>query len=107
MNLVSIFELQNSDVRVWNRDTWSGELVEKVLMGKMGKTISVCHEAQGESVALKHDKKGFFTVSEAKGEDKSGDIDIPTYYYSLKNGIILYQIYSYMLIGFKELFHYL
>ena len=92
--------MQNSDIRVWNRDTWSGELVEKVLMEKMGKTISVCHEAQGESVALKHDKKGFFTVSEAKGEDKSGDIDIPTYYYSLNNGIILYQIYSYMLIAF-------
>lgn len=99
--------MQTSDVRVWNRDTWYGELVEKVLMKKMDKTISVCHEAQGESVALKHDKKGFFTVSEAKGEDKSGDIDIPTYYYSLNNGIILYQIYSYMLIAFIKLLHYL
>ena len=62
--------------------------MERVLMEKIGKAISVCHEAQGESVALRYDKKGFFTVSEAKGEDKSGDIDIPTYYYSLNKGTI-------------------
>ena len=48
-----------------------------------GKTIPVCHEAQGESIAISHDGVGFYTVSEAKGEDKSGTkIDIPMYYYS-------------------------
>ena len=48
-----------------------------------GRAISVCHEAQGESIAISHDGEGFYTVSEAKGEDKSGaKIDIPIYYYS-------------------------
>ena len=74
------------DVIVWKRKIWSGEFVEEVLTKNKGTAISVCHEAQGESVAIRSDKKGFFTVSEAKGEDKSTNIDIPTYYYSFTEG---------------------
>ena len=79
----------NLDVRVWERNTMSGESVEEVLSKKEGKIISVCHEAQGESVAISNDNNGFFTVSEAKGEDESIYIDIPTYYYSFDNGKVL------------------
>ena len=52
-------------------------------MQKEGRSISVCHEAQGESVAVRYDGKGFYTISEAKGEDSARDINVPTYYYSL------------------------
>ena len=76
----------NLDVRVWERNTLSGESVEEILSRKEGKIISVCHELQGESVAIANDNNGFFTVSEAKGEDKTRNIDIPTYYYSFDNG---------------------
>ena len=70
-------------VREWSRNTTSRQLVEDVLTKQRGRTISVCHEAQGESIAISHDGVGFYTVSEAKGEDKSGTkIDIPMYYYS-------------------------
>ena len=67
----------------------SGESVEEILSKKEGKIISVCHEAQGESVAISNDNNGFFTVSEAKGENESRNIDIPTYYYSFDNGNVL------------------
>ena len=50
----------------------------------------MCHEAQGESVAIRNDKKVFFTVSEAKGEDQSNEINIPTYYYSFDGGTLDY-----------------
>ena len=60
--------------------------MEEVLSKNDGKIISVCHEAQGESVAIANDNNGFFTVSEAKGEDESSNIDIPTYYYSFNKG---------------------
>ena len=70
-------------VREWSRNATSRQLVEDVLTQQRGKTILVCHEAQGESIAISHDGVGFYTVSEAKGEDKSGTkIDIPMYYYS-------------------------
>ena len=76
----------NLDVIVWKRNIWSGEFVEEVLTKKKGTAIPVCHEAQGESVAIRSDNKGFITVSEAKGEDESTSIDIPTYYYPFTGG---------------------
>ena len=62
------------------------ETVESVLVQNKGRAISVCHEAQGESVAISHDAKGFYTISEAKGEDSAKEIDVPTYYYSFSEG---------------------
>ena len=74
-------------VREWSRNTTSRQLVEDALIQQRGRTIPVCHEAQGESIAISHDGVGFYTVSEAKGEDKSGTkIDIPMYYYSFSKG---------------------
>jgi len=77
----------HNGVREWSRNTTSRQLVEDVLIQQRGRTIPVCHEAQGESIAISHDGLGFYTVSEAKGEDKSGTkIDIPMYYYSFSKG---------------------
>ena len=71
-------------VREWSRNTESTQLVEDVLTQERGKTIPVCHEAQGESIAISHDGGGFYTVSEYKGENECGPkVDIPIYYYSL------------------------
>ena len=71
-------------VKEWSRNTESTQLVEDILTQERGKTIPVCHEAQGESIAISHDGGGFYTVSEYKGENECGPkVDIPIYYYSL------------------------
>ena len=73
--------------RIWTRNTFIGESVETVLMQNEGRIISVCHEAQGESIAIKHDGSGFYTISEAAGEEKSADqIDIPMFFYPISKG---------------------
>ena len=74
------------EVTIWNRNPSIGETVESVLIRNKGRSISVCHEAQGESVAISNDTEGFYTISEAKGEDSAREIDVPTYYYSLSEG---------------------
>ena len=52
-------------------------------MQKESLAIPVCQEPQGEAIAIKHDKKGFYTTSESKGEDEAAEIDVPIYYYPL------------------------
>jgi hypothetical protein len=45
----------------------------------------LCNEAgQGESIAIKQDGTGFYTVTEAKGEDDSNKVDVPISFYSLE-----------------------
>ena len=73
-------------VRLWNRDTTVGESVEHALMQNKGREITVCHELQGESVAITEDGEGFYTISEAKGEDVASEVDVPMFYYSLSKG---------------------
>jgi hypothetical protein len=73
-------------VRLWNRDTTAGESVEHALMHNKGREMSVCHELQGESVAITEDGQGFYTISEAKGEDIASTVDVPMFYYSLSKG---------------------
>ena len=61
-----------------------GESVETVLMTNEGRVISVCPEEQGESIAIKNDGGGFYTVSEAADEENSADqIDIPIFYHPI------------------------
>ena len=76
----------NLGVRLWNRDTTVGESVEHALLQNKGRQISVCHELQGESVAITEDGEGFYTISEAKGEDGASKVDVPMFYYSLSKG---------------------
>ena len=52
-------------------------------MREEGIVIPVCQEAQGEAIAIKYDKKGFYTTSESVGEDDATEIDVPIYYYPL------------------------
>ena len=73
-------------VRLWNRDTTVGESIEHALMQNKGREISVCPEHQGESVAITEDGEGFYTISEAKGEDGASKVDVPMFYYSLSKG---------------------
>ena len=70
------------EARVWKRNI--AEFVEATLTKSDGRKISLCIEPQGEALAIKHNCKGFYTISEATGEDKhTGDINIPVYYYLL------------------------
>ena len=74
-------------VRIFTRDTSVGESVEVALIRNKGRDIPLCKEAgQGESIALKQDGKGFYTVTEAKGEESSGQVDVPINFYSLEQG---------------------
>ena len=52
-------------------------------MQKDGQFLPVCHEPQGESVAIQMTEDGFYTVSEAKGEKNATEINVPIYFYSL------------------------
>ena len=88
-------------MKIWNRDINSGESVEDVLAGSKGPSqrISLCKgkdSGQGESIAIGNDGQGFYTVSEAPGEDKAGAVNVPVYYYSLAEGklqdLILHSI---------------
>ena len=56
-----------------------------MLTNKKGRAIPVCHEKQGESVAISSDGNGFYTISEAK-EEEGHEVDIPTFYYLLSPG---------------------
>ena len=70
------------EARVWKRNI--AEFVEATLTKYDGRKISLCIEPQGEALAIKHNGKGFYTISEATGEDKpTENISIPVYYYLL------------------------
>ena len=70
------------EARVWKRNIV--ESVEATLTNYEGRKISLCIEPQGEALAIKHNCKGFYTISEATGEDKpTENISIPVYYYLL------------------------
>ena len=79
--------LSFTDVRIFSRDTSIGESVETALIRNKGRDIPLCKEAgQGESIAIKQDGQGFYTVTEAKGEESSDQVDVPINFYSLEEG---------------------
>ena len=58
------------------------------MIRNQGRDIPLCKEAgQGESIAIKQDGKGFYTVTEAKGEDANNNVDVPISFYSLQEGM--------------------
>ena len=74
-------------VRIIDRDTSIGESVEMALIRNEGRDIPLCEEAgQGESIAIKQKGKGFYTVTEAKGEDANAEVDVPITFYALQEG---------------------
>ena len=79
------------EVKIWNRDINGDETVEDVLAGSKGpsQTINLCKGefvGQGESVAISKDGRGFYTVSEAPGENEARVVNVPIFYYSLNKG---------------------
>ena len=70
---------------MWNRNTTAKEMVESAITRNEGRKLILCSEPQGEAIALKHDRTGFYTISEAKGEDNANKSDVPILYYSLSN----------------------
>ena len=82
------------EVTIWNRDVNGGQSVEDVLSGSNGpsQTIKLCQGkevGQGESVAIRNDGKGFYTVSEAPGEDEAMIVNVPMYYYAMDKGYLI------------------
>ena len=82
------------EVKIWNRDVNGGQSVEDVLSGSNGpsQTIKLCQGkevGQGESVAVRNDGKGFYTVSEAPGEDEAIIVNVPMYYYAMDTGYLI------------------
>ena len=69
-------------MRIWDRNI-EKETVESVLMGGKGYKIPLCSEPQGEAIAIKYDNTGFYTVSEAAGEEEAKEINIPIYHYPI------------------------
>ena len=54
------------------------------MTANIGRIFPTCIEPQGEAIAIKHDGKGCYTISEA--EDTLTDIDIPIYYHPFHQG---------------------
>ena len=82
---------------IWNRDAKGEQMVEDALAGSKGpyQTITLCKGefvGQGESVAMRNDGRGFYTVSEAPGEDEARVVNVPIFYYSLNKTPLSYDI---------------
>ena len=63
---------------MWTRK--QGQTVEGALTENIGCEIILRAEPQGEALAIKPDKTGFYTISEMAGEEK-GNNDVPVNYY--------------------------
>ena len=63
---------------MWTRK--QGQTVESALIENNSCELVLRAEPQGEGLAIKHDKTGFYTISEMAGEEK-GKNDVPFNYY--------------------------
>ena len=74
--------IPNQGARMWSRKTTTAETVESALTSNKGHELELCTEPQGESIAIKHDNTGFYTISEASRKKNANKNGVPIYYYS-------------------------
>ena len=67
---------------MWTRDPSSSKMVESILSENDGIKLDICSEHQGEAVAIKPDKTGYYTTTELSKKNSS-HLFAPIYYYSI------------------------
>ena len=73
-------------MRIWRRDPFSSQKVESVLAENEGIKLDICSEHQGEALAIKPNKAGYYTTTELSKKNSSHQF-APIYYYPIDDTI--------------------